>query len=78
MTTPGSAEHHQHQQEVPPSAAAAPQQQQHTMAQHAAASGSPPGGVKMAAGYALERRLGSGSFATVYRGVKVIDATVKT
>ena len=32
----------------------------------------------MVAGYALERRLGSGSFATVYRGVKVIDSTGTT
>jgi len=32
----------------------------------------------MVAGYALERRLGSGSFATVYRGIKVLDSTGKT
>eukprot|EP00957_Ditylum_brightwellii_P003931 299395-Ditylum_brightwellii.AAC.1 len=28
----------------------------------------------MVAGYALQQRLGSGSFAIVYKGVKVIDA----
>jgi len=36
------------------------------------------GGVKMVAGYALQQRLGSGSFATVYKGVKVLEAQGRT
>jgi len=32
----------------------------------------------MVAGYALQQRLGSGSFATVYKGVKVIDSQGQT
>lgn len=32
----------------------------------------------MVAGYALQERLGSGSFATVYKGVKIIDANGRT
>ena len=55
------------------------------LAQHRASMSTPnttptagSGGLKMVAGYALERRLGSGSFATVYRGVKVLDSTGRT
>lgn len=36
------------------------------------------GGVKMVAGYALGERLGSGSFAIVYKGEKIIDANGQT
>lgn len=36
------------------------------------------GGVKMVAGYALQERLGSGSFATVYKGVKILDTNGRT
>ena len=58
---------------------------EHQMPQHRASMSTPnttptagSGGLKMVAGYALERRLGSGSFATVYRGVKVLDSTGRT
>jgi len=36
------------------------------------------GGVKVVAGYALQERLGSGSFATVYKGVQILDANGRT
>ena len=36
------------------------------------------GKLKVVAGYALEQRLGSGSFATVYKGVKVPSSALPT
>lgn len=38
----------------------------------------PAGKVKIIAGYALQQRLGSGSFATVYKGVKVSSPSTST
>uniref|UniRef100_A0A6U6DJ44 Protein kinase domain-containing protein n=1 Tax=Odontella aurita TaxID=265563 RepID=A0A6U6DJ44_9STRA len=53
----------------------APHQPQHAGLVPSGVSG---GGVKMVAGYALQQRLGSGSFATVYKGVKIIDPQGRT
>lgn len=65
MTTPGSTQSHQ----------PTPHQPQHAGFAPSSVSG---GGAKMVAGYALQQRLGSGSFATVYKGVKVIDSQGQT
>lgn len=38
-----------------------------------AAAGAPSSNVKVAAGYVLQERLGSGSFATVYKGIRLAE-----
>mmetsp|Transcript_5749 Transcript_5749/g.7887 ORF Transcript_5749/g.7887 Transcript_5749/m.7887 type:complete len:1068 (-) Transcript_5749:198-3401(-) len=47
-------------------------------AQQSVSNNNGGGSVKMVAGYALQQRLGSGSFAVVYKGVKVIDSEGQT
>ena len=44
-----------------------------SIATMATAAGSPNANVKVAAGYVLQERLGSGSFATVYKGIRLAE-----